>query len=720
MAKLNVMKAFMPLRTNRTSQATAVQVAHGSSFFAAACGPGVDIFRLDNIDKGVLYEKSFTMEYLGQLLQAQDGMTLALGVKFTSKPGIIVAAVLHLDTSMPKIELVLKDIKVDPTHGIEENIVIDKSLRRDKIGNTALRLYSVANGSFIFPEATVSDLCEDPPRLSSHPYDTLIVMCSRMDGGKVRWFDFADETLMHKRQCTGSFMASNSMCGIVMCEFSPCGKFMVSVDSKNVLRIWKFNRSRSPRGLFQPSFEIHTVLSSGSMLPKMVSTNNSSWNNVGNNRIAKSANAKDSNRNEGKGSLEFRPSSMSWIVVPSEDNMNKEFILCGGMNGTVLLWEIERAVKNSFSGSTRPSITIQEVHDSLKIYPNVHGKESIEQISHAILSDGKFVGETAWAVSFAPSAKFDSESSLVFWPFGKSNLGFSSAFDRSGYGNGRMISSISRNAKTPSKKSARKDLNGTPRPAFGVSTPTNRLRSPTNTKASVSGGKGRSGATKALKNNKECIAPSMRAVLSSHSVLIEGHAPRGFHVISTPGFTNSLADKIYNTCLQCNIPSVKNESHEELLNESLSSTIFVAVTNKGITITSISCVAEQGIGRTVNNDLLQSVELEDGNSIEIRPESSPVSSLKEYSYETNQSAWSKHDVGSFARRYRLPDVPNYDRERNKVGRLSKDHAERLIDLHSRVAAVESQLNDIKQSFHLFATDVNQQMATMLNLIKSIQ
>ena len=123
MAKLNVMKAFMPLRTNRTSQATAVQVAHGSSFFAAACGPGVDIFRLDNIDKGVLYEKSFTMEYLGQLLQAQDGMTLALGVKFTSKPGIIVAAVLRLDTSMPKIELVLKDIKVDPTHGIEEDIV---------------------------------------------------------------------------------------------------------------------------------------------------------------------------------------------------------------------------------------------------------------------------------------------------------------------------------------------------------------------------------------------------------------------------------------------------------------------------------------------------------------------------------------------------------------------------------------------------------------------
>ena len=118
--------------------------------------------------------------------------------------------------------------------------------------------------------------------------------------------------------------------------------------------------------------------------------------------------------------------------------------------------------------------------------------------------------------------------------------------------------------------------------------------------------------------------------------------------------------------------------------------------------------------------MLQSVELEDGNSIEIRPESSPVSSLKEYSYETNQSAWSKHDVGSFARRYRLPDVPNYDRERNKVGRLSEDHAERLIDLHSRVAAVESQLNDIKQSFHLFATDVNQQMATMLNLIKSIQ
>ena len=335
--KLNVMKAFMPLRTNRTSQATAVQVAHGSSFFAAACGPGVDIFRLDNIDKGVLYEKSFTMEYLGQLLQAQDGMTLALGVKFTSKPGIIVAAVLRLDTSMPKIELVLKDIKVDPTHGIEEDIVIDK------IGDTALRLYSVADGSFVFPEATVSDLCEDPPRLSSHPYDTLIVMCSRMDGGKVRWFDFADETLMHKRQCTGSFMASNSMSGIVMCEFSPCGKFMVSVDSKNILRIWKFNRSRSPRGLFQPSFEIHTVLSSGSMLPKMVSTNNSSSNNMDN---AKSANAKDSNRNEGKGSLEFRPSSMSWIVVPSENDMNKEFILCGGMNGTVLLWEIERAVKN--------------------------------------------------------------------------------------------------------------------------------------------------------------------------------------------------------------------------------------------------------------------------------------------------------------------------------------------------------------------------------------
>ena len=122
--------------------------------------------------------------------------------------------------------------------------------------------------------------------------------------------------------------------------------------------------------------------------------------------------------------------------------------------------------------------------------------------------------------------------------------------------------------------------------------------------------------------------------------------------------------------------------------------------------------------QSVAGDLLQSVELQVTDSIQ--PESSPVSALKEYSYETNQSAWSKHDVGSFARRYRLPDVPNYDLERNKVGRLSKDHAERLIDLHRRVVAVESQVNDIKQSFNLFATDVNQQMASMLNVLKSIQ
>ena len=290
----------MPLRTNKTSQATAVQVARGSSFFAAACGPGVDIFRLDNIDKGVLYEKSFTMEYLGQVLQAQDGMTLALGVKFTSKPGIIVSSILHLDTSMPKIELVLKDVKVDPTHGIEEDVASNISLRGEKVRDTALRLRSVASGSFVFPQATVSGLCEDPPRLSVHPYDTLVVMCSRMDGGKVRWFDFADETLMHKRQCTGSFVASNSMSGIVLCEFSPCGKFMVSIDTKNILRIWKFNRSRSPRGLFQPSFEIHTVLSSGNMLPKMISRNKRSWGNAGNDSPSSSANVKDSNRNEGK------------------------------------------------------------------------------------------------------------------------------------------------------------------------------------------------------------------------------------------------------------------------------------------------------------------------------------------------------------------------------------------------------------------------------------
>ena len=350
---------------------------------------------------------------------------------------------------------------------------------------------------------------------------------------------------------------------------------------------------------------------------------------------------------------------MSWIVVPSEDNMNQEFILCGGMNGTVVLWEIERTVKKSSSSTMSQSTTIQEAEDSLKIYPKVHGKETIEQISHAILSDGKLFGEMAWAVSFAPSAKFDSKSSLLFWPFGNINVESSSTVGRSDFFSRTTESASSRNAKTPSRKSARKDLNWVHRPAFGVSSPTKRLSSPVKTKASYSGGKGRTSPIKSLKSNPKCIAPSMRDVLSSHSVLIEGHTPRGFHVISTPGFTNSLADKIYDTCLQCNIQSGENESHKNLPNESLSSTIFVVVTNEGITITSISSVVKQSVA----GDLLQSGELQVTNSIQ--PESSPVSALKEYSYETNQSAWSKHDVGSFARRYRLPDVPNYDLERNK-------------------------------------------------------
>ena len=94
--------------------------------------------------------------------------------------------------------------------------------------------------------------------------------------------------------------------------------------------------------------------------------------------------------------------------------------------------------------------------------------------------------------------------------------------------------------------------------------------------------------------------------------------------------------------------------------------------------------------------------------------------IQEYSYETNKEAWAKHDVGSYARRYRLPTVPNYDYGRDKVGRQNKNHSERVIELHKRVVNVEQQLKDIKQSFSLFATDVNQQMATLLNVVKNIK
>ena len=75
MAKINVMKTFMPLRTNNTTQASAVQITRDASLFAVACGPGVDIFHLDNISESLMHEKSFTLKYLGQMWEASSRLT---------------------------------------------------------------------------------------------------------------------------------------------------------------------------------------------------------------------------------------------------------------------------------------------------------------------------------------------------------------------------------------------------------------------------------------------------------------------------------------------------------------------------------------------------------------------------------------------------------------------------------------------------------------------
>lgn len=750
MAKINVMKTFMPLRTNNTTQASAVQITRDASLFAVACGPGVDIFHLDHISESLMHEKSFTLKYLGQMWEASNRLTMTVAIKFTAKPGILAAAVLHLETSMPKVEIILKDIKVDPTHGIIED---GENLTTNS--TTPLRLHNVANGTFVFPEASNAELFTDAPHLAVHPHDSVVVLCSRMDSGKIHWLDFADETILHtERKCTGSFIASNSSSGITLCEFSPCGQYLVSIDTTNIVRIWKFSRSRSPSGIFQPTFEIHSVLSSGRTLPTMGSNNNSATTSITDNKRTNDHDIND---------FLFQPKSLSWIVTPNEKGMNNEFILCGGKNGSVILWELERKeIISSASLSTRTKyaksigglsgitgrnknrIQIEEKKDCLKFFPKVHGKEKIEHISHAILSDGRFNGEMAWAVSYAASSTSTNDSTLRFWPFGgtkkvqdtNANIGGSPNRNKA-VGRSHMDDA---NAKTPSRsyQSPRKNHSSNSnkksvRPAFGIASPTNRSSPSSSSYISPTNRRNYYGSISNKKKNKNDsrnmkTVPTLRDVLSSHSIRVNGHVPRGLHIISTPGFTNTVADKIYDACVNSNIPieeqGFKNGNTKPELNGSFSSTILLVVTDQGITITIVSGILS---GKSLNESFSRESLITDGLA-NIAVESDDENAypdidddrIKQYSYETNKEAWAKHDVGSFTRRYRLPNVPNYDYGRDKVGRQSKKHTERIIELHKRVANVEHQLKDIKKSFSLFATDVNHQMASLLNIVKSLK
>jgi WD40 repeat protein len=652
---VSVFKAFSNASSNDVAQASTVQLSEYNSLLAVACGPGTDVYLLDSVEEGVVRPKSFSIKYLGQVPHAQNTLGevwSTAAVKFTAQAGALATAhACFLDGAL-HIDVGITSIRYNPMHGLPGE-------RGGGVDDEALKIHNVSTGTFFYPDDAGARAPGQPSvYVAAHPSESLVFVTSFPGGGDARidWLDFSDECLMGTGNNKGSFVTEGFETAIERMEFSPCGEFLVTADRKGLVHVWKYSREMRGTGHAEPCLEVYTTLTSGRLIPG----------------------------NGANGNM-FTPASLSWIILPSaERSQQKEFVLCGSRSGSAAMWELERSY-TSGSGVA----TIEQASAEVLFYPNVHGKCSIDAMTNAMLSDGNFAGERAFVLSFG-AVPHEESCLLRFWPFGKSVQNY------------RSISSSSSppsTAKLPQASTPGTAKKAKPSIAFGSSTPTKRSVSKESPRQRWDRGLRPFSSPRSPKKKHgaphSAVAPSVRDVLSSIGIRVPGQSTRGVHVISTPGHTSRLAERLHSVCLQVN-----PQPHSQNLNVS-TSTVLLVLTDHGIAIVNSAIAGgggEEGYG--IGNG--------DG-AAENRPVQQAPRPMESYE---------KHSQDSYVRRFRLPDIPDPG-EPETMGRVERMHGQRLNKLYARVKDVEDQLKDIKTSFTLFTADVSQQMGAILSILQKM-
>ena len=171
------------------------------------------------------------------------------------------------------------------------------------------------------------------------------------------------------------------------------------------------------------------------------------------------------------------------------------------------------------------------------------------------------------------------------------------------------------------------------------------------------------------------------------STLFRG-SPRSVHLLNSPNLPDALAARFMSA-----------SGHQDRTNIEESSLIVLAVTDEGMTI---KCFPSSTLFLSKRDRRPQTKETVAPSVIE----------MAKPTVELNKPA-----KKSFAKRFRLPQLTEKTETYKKSDTAAEDHSVRLVQLNHRVQSMEAELQEIKASFHLFTSEVNQQLGLILATLK---